>query len=723
VPGFVVQGGGYVFNPDDGDFIGSGTSHIPTDPPVVNEADPVNRPNVRGTIAMAKTEDPDSATSEWFFNLVDNPDLDDPDNSGGFTVFGRVLGNGMEVMDSIADQPRCVDFAPLPQFCGAFAETPIIGNDGTQIITPDNLAIVNIIGFDNEGDGVVDSLEDAAPNGGDGNNDGIQDRLQDHVASFPGSGGDYVVIESAVTNPLRSTNILGETFALAYPPSFQGLFEARNGYAGFEVTNVTAGGAVTVTMTLAAGEMPDTYYVYGPTPDDSAPHWYEFLFDGQTGAQINGNVITLHFVDGLRGDADLNGTNGLVAASPGGPAISLDADDDGVPDAVEDSGPNGGDANFDGTADRLQSYIASLPDINGDYLLLETLDTLAFDSVAVTGSLPPGASVLGADFTSGYLSFGVTAAAASGVADVSLTLPADARPDNYYLYGPTPDNSSPHWYSFLSDGQTGAGISDNLVTLRFVDGMRGDADLDGSNRRISVAPGGPATDTGSIDIDSDGVPDLDEDNGPNGGDGNADGVADRIQPHVVSLLQASIGKYVVLEADPALAFRSAADASFLLATNSSPDLRGTNFTHGLFGFSLTGLAVGGAASVRVILPEDTLPSGYFQFGATPDDNAPHWYPFLWDGQTGAMFNNNEITLGFVDGQRGDGDLTVNGVIIDPGGPVVMAKITGGGGGSGGGGCSMSATSYEQPTRAGAWWFLLMLCAIHGVRRRIKRNTE
>ena len=190
VPGFVVQGGGYVFNPDDGGFFDTGTSHIPTDAPVVNEADPVNRPNVRGTIAMAKTADPDSATSEWFFNLVDNPGLDDPANSGGFTVFGRVLGDGMAAIDAIAAQPRCLNIAPFPSLCGSFTETPFIGYDGSGAVEPRNLAIVNIIGFDSEGDGVIDSLEDGAPNGGDGNNDGIPDSMQDYVASCPGSAGD-----------------------------------------------------------------------------------------------------------------------------------------------------------------------------------------------------------------------------------------------------------------------------------------------------------------------------------------------------------------------------------------------------------------------------------------------------------------------------------------------------------------------------------------------------
>lgn len=49
------------------------------------------------------------------------------------------------------------------------------------------------------------------------------------------------------------------------------------------------------------------------------PHWYEFMYDGQTGAVIAGNVITLHFVDGLRGDDDLK-ADGIII-DQGGPGI------------------------------------------------------------------------------------------------------------------------------------------------------------------------------------------------------------------------------------------------------------------------------------------------------------------------------------------------------------------------------------------------------------------
>jgi len=64
--------------------------------------------NVRGTIAMAKTSDPDSATSQWFFNTVDNSNaLDIKSNSGGFTVFGQVLDNGMDVITEIEGLKLC----------------------------------------------------------------------------------------------------------------------------------------------------------------------------------------------------------------------------------------------------------------------------------------------------------------------------------------------------------------------------------------------------------------------------------------------------------------------------------------------------------------------------------------------------------------------------------------------------------------------------------------
>lgn len=91
IPDFMIQGGG--FEPD--------LQKKPTREPVRNEA-ANGLKHVRGTLAMARTRDPHSATAQFFINQRDNPDLDHPGHDGwGYAVFGRVV-EGMEVVDAIA---------------------------------------------------------------------------------------------------------------------------------------------------------------------------------------------------------------------------------------------------------------------------------------------------------------------------------------------------------------------------------------------------------------------------------------------------------------------------------------------------------------------------------------------------------------------------------------------------------------------------------------------
>src|SRR5262245_21528121 len=59
--------------------------------------------------------------------------------------------------------------------------------------------------------------------------------------------------------------------------------------------------------------------IQDPTPDQQTPHWFRFDFDGAAGAQITGDRITLHYVDGERGDLDLT-RNGIIV-DPGAPAF------------------------------------------------------------------------------------------------------------------------------------------------------------------------------------------------------------------------------------------------------------------------------------------------------------------------------------------------------------------------------------------------------------------
>jgi cyclophilin family peptidyl-prolyl cis-trans isomerase len=94
-PGFVIQAGGFRFEND-------AYTAIPTGPTIV--AEPCLS-NARGTVAMARLGgQPDSASSQWFVNLADNLFLDSTDGVG-FAVFGRVVGDGMAIVDDIASRP------------------------------------------------------------------------------------------------------------------------------------------------------------------------------------------------------------------------------------------------------------------------------------------------------------------------------------------------------------------------------------------------------------------------------------------------------------------------------------------------------------------------------------------------------------------------------------------------------------------------------------------
>lgn len=90
IPGFMIQGGGLT----------AGMERKPTRDPINNESDN-GLSNARGTLAMARTNDPDSATSQFFINLTDNARLDGQKGQPGYTVFARVTG-GMDVVDRIA---------------------------------------------------------------------------------------------------------------------------------------------------------------------------------------------------------------------------------------------------------------------------------------------------------------------------------------------------------------------------------------------------------------------------------------------------------------------------------------------------------------------------------------------------------------------------------------------------------------------------------------------
>lgn len=109
VPGFVIQGGGHTAD----------LTELPGHDPIVNEWQNGLK-NIRGSVGMARDEDPDSATRQWYINLADNDRLDiarEVSGNAGYAVFAHVVA-GMDVVDRIAALPthdrEDLDLAGIP---------------------------------------------------------------------------------------------------------------------------------------------------------------------------------------------------------------------------------------------------------------------------------------------------------------------------------------------------------------------------------------------------------------------------------------------------------------------------------------------------------------------------------------------------------------------------------------------------------------------------------
>ena len=275
VPGFILQGGGYIYgNSPLGIFV----TRIPVlDPPIQNEFD-ASRSNIRGTIAMAKLPgDPNSATSEWFFNLANNSANLDYQN-GGFTVFGHVL-TGMNVVDAIAS----LDTWNATSVNGALDELPLINFDPAIGLQPNNFVQVTGIfkvAFTNTMFGA----------------------LVRFTADL-----DMVFNSVGTVDTATAVSRLG---SFTSPPNQSVYF--NNGMFTLMMSGVMGASGRVVTLYDGATNRPTRYYAYGKTQDNQTDHWYDFTYDGETGAEIKNNRIILHFVDGKRGDDDLDTTNNSI---------------------------------------------------------------------------------------------------------------------------------------------------------------------------------------------------------------------------------------------------------------------------------------------------------------------------------------------------------------------------------------------------------------------------
>ena len=199
----------------------------------------------------------------------------------------------------------------------------------------------------------------------------------------------------------------------------------------------------------------------------------------------------------------------------------------------------------------------------------------------------------------------------------------------------------------------------------------GELDSSDNPERISINSDMTITAVFLADYDNDGVSNEEENAGPSNGDGNNDGILDSLQSNVSCLALDNATDYVVLETPPGTSIKNC-KAVIEPPDNNYPS--GVDFSYGFFSFTVAGMRIGGSTSVTFYFPSEITFNTYSKFGPTPDDPFDHWYEFIFDGQTGAKINKNNITLHFVDGKRGDDDLAENGIIVDIGGPGVKDII-------------------------------------------------
>jgi hypothetical protein len=266
---------------------------------------------------MAKTADPNSATSEWFINLDNNSAaLDDINNSGGFTVFGSVIA-GMDVVDAIANlsvQPTYLwenPFASGPTL--PFSELPVINSfDSTTDLDLNNKLVM------------VTRIPNVASTRTD-------------LGTMPTFVADVDMVfdfNHIGTADKDSAIKLLESFS---SPQNQSV-HFNNGIHTMTMSGVMGSAGRIVTLYDGATNRPTRYYAYGKTLDNQTDHWYDFTFDGVTGAEIKNDRIILHFVDGMRGDDDLTVNDSITHT--GAQAVVT---------AVDDGSAQGGGCSIVGT--------------------------------------------------------------------------------------------------------------------------------------------------------------------------------------------------------------------------------------------------------------------------------------------------------------------------------------------------------------------------------------
>lgn len=198
-----------------------------------------------------------------------------------------------------------------------------------------------------------------------------------------------------------------------------------------------------------------------------------------------------------------------------------------------------------------------------------------------------------------------------------------------------------------------------------------DTDIDGEPRDLTAPCMGADELVQSAlpeDSDGDGLPDLVENADGSATDNNGDGIADYLQAHVATIINAVTSQPITLTGSAGTTIRNVSVRSNPSPLTAPP---GTSFPVGFISFTVEGVPPGGVVRGELHLPEGTGATHFYKFAPRQSDpSTPVWFDFSYGGTKGAVFTGDIIELYLEDGGDGDQDLTVNGRITDPGAPAI-----------------------------------------------------
>ncbi len=542
IPGFILQGGGYTYGQNNLDLpitaLTISELTIPDKGTIDNEP---GISNLRGTIAMARPAGQiNGATSEWFINLDDANTTNLSPMDGGadaYTVFGEVLNDGMQVIDSVVTLP----IVPLG---GPFNEIPLADYLVGPVLISNLVRITNAEGLvkisQDHDFGIVTPQSNLQPQffienisnqniliGNVGNSDPIEDPFKilglrcDNSILAPGDKCAFAVAFNSPETNLFNTYT--DSFNIEFPE------------LGLDYTiNVTGEGGAQVDepdISLASSTTGFRYLDYGDVDIDISeiPIPYYLTLGYQNRGLADLNISSIDIVTSQPDEFSIQGScldNSLleknkfciltlefIPLSLGEKTaviriISDDPDEgvfdvtfnatvveenDGVDAFIEDAGPNNGDGNYDGILDSKQSNVVSLPDSNGRYVTLTGSSEISYRDVRFTDRSEYPVAPNNVATTMGVLEFTVADLNVNEKINVGMILPGSIRPASYYVYGPTDNSVQSDWFEFSLDTISGTGakiisggsivtedgklVSGTFVTLFLTNAIRGDSDF------------------------------------------------------------------------------------------------------------------------------------------------------------------------------------------------------------------------------------------------------